>query len=119
VTIRTRTSVSLAIGAALIGGMAAPAFAMTDLAQGYALAASAQTPPPTTTEAQATTEAAQTTDADAKQKAEGKCGEGKCGSDHKAPPANADDAKAANNAAGAAKTHAEGKCGEGKCGGKH
>ena len=35
----------LAAGAALLGGMAAPAFAMTDLAQGYALGASAQTPP--------------------------------------------------------------------------
>ncbi|MGH8053459.1 MAG: HvfA family oxazolone/thioamide-modified RiPP metallophore [Stenotrophomonas sp.] len=116
-TIRIRKPVSLAIGAALIGGMAAPAFAMTDLAQGYALGASAQTPP--TAETQAATDATQTTNADAKQKAEGKCGEGKCGSDHKHEPAKTDDAKAADTAAGAAKSHAEGKCGEGKCGGNH
>ena len=107
-----RKSTTLALGAALLGGMAAPAFAMTDLAQGYALGASAQTP--TTAEAQAATATTQATDAAAKQKTEGKCGEGKCGegkcgADKKA--------KAVKTGEGEAKKPGEGKCGEGKCGG--
>ncbi|KRG44115.1 hypothetical protein ARC78_06035 [Stenotrophomonas pictorum JCM 9942] len=111
-----RKSTSLALGAALLGSLgAAPAFAMTDLAQGYALGATAQTPP--TAGQQATAETAKTEDAKAKHTAEGKCGEGKCGA---SKDKNTDaDAKAADKAAGAAKAHAEGKCGEGKCGGSH
>ena len=113
-----RKSTSLALGAALLGSLtAAPAFAMTDLAQGYALGAAVQTPP--IAEKQATAETAQATDAHAKHKAEGKCGEGKCGEGKcgasKDKAAKADDAKAADSA----KSHAEGKCGEGKCGGSH
>lgn len=115
-----RKPTTLALGVALLGGMAAPAFAMTDLVQGYALGASAQIPP--TAGAQATTATAQSTDVASKQKAEGKCGEGKCGegkcgSDKDKPKA---DVKAESEvAAGADKSKAEGKCGEGKCGGKH
>lgn len=116
-----RKPASLALGAALLGGMAAPAFAMTDLAQGYALGASVQTPP--TAEAQATTATEQNADAAAKQKAEGKCGEGKCGegkcgADKDKPKTDATKAEG-EAAATADKAKAEGKCGEGKCGGKH
>ncbi|WP_303746903.1 HvfA family oxazolone/thioamide-modified RiPP metallophore [Stenotrophomonas pigmentata] len=111
-----RKPASLALGAALIGGMAAPAFAMTDLAQGYALGASVQTPP--TAEAQATTATEQNADAAAKQKAEGKCGEGKCGVDKDKPKTDATKTEG-EAAATADKAKAEGKCGEGKCGGKH
>lgn len=115
-----RKPVTLVLGAALLGGIAAPAFAITDLAQGYALGASAQTPP--TAEKQANTTQADGTAA--KHHAEGKCGEGKCGA-AKTDSANTDATKAAtdnastDNAAAADKAHAEGKCGEGKCGGKH
>lgn len=115
-----RKPVTLVLGAALLGGIAAPAFAITDLAQGYALGASAQTPP--TAEKQANT--TQADDTAAKHHAEGKCGEGKCGA-AKTDTANTDASKAAtdnastDNAAAADKAHAEGKCGEGKCGGKH
>lgn len=120
-----RKPVTLVLGAALLGGIAAPAFAITDLAQGYALGASAQTPP--TAEKQANTTQADGTAA--KHHAEGKCGEGKCGEGKcgaaKTDSANTDATKAAtdnastDNAAAADKAHAEGKCGEGKCGGKH
>ena len=115
-----RKPVTLVLGAALLGGIAAPAFAITDLAQGYALGASAQTPP--TAEKQANT--TQADDTAAKHHAEGKCGEGKCGA-AATDTANTDANKAAtdnastDNAAAADKAHAEGKCGEGKCGGKH
>lgn len=115
-----RKPVTLVLGAALLGGIAAPAFAITDLAQGYALGASAQTPP--TAEKQANT--TQADDTAAKHHAEGKCGEGKCGA-AKTDSASTDASKAAtdnastDNAAAADKAHAEGKCGEGKCGGKH
>lgn len=131
-----RKTTSLALGAALIGGLAsAPAFAINDLAQGYALGATVQTPP---TAEQATTGAAKSEDAHAKHSAEGKCGEGKCGaSGNKSADAKTHaegkcgegkcgaskdtsaDAKAADKAAGEIKAHAEGKCGEGKCGGNH
>lgn len=111
-----RKPTTLALGVALLGGMAAPAFAMTDLAQGYALGASAQTPP--TAEAQAATATDQAADTAAKHKAEGKCGEGKCGADK--DKARTDAAKAEGEAAASTdKAKAEGKCGEGKCGGKH
>ena len=118
-----RKPTTLALGVALLGGMAAPAFAMTDLAQGYALGASAQTPP--TAETQAATATDQAADAAAKQKAEGKCGEGKCGegkcgADKEKDKPTTDAAKAEGEAAASTdKAKAEGKCGEGKCGGKH
>ena len=108
---------SLLACAALAGGLGlagtASALSMTDLAQGYALAAQA------------------TPKADAKA-AEGKCGEGKCGAD-KAKPHTADKKTAEGQCgegkcgadktkakpAPAAKKTAEGKCGEGKCGAGH
>lgn len=110
--------VSLALSAALVGGLAlsASAFAMQPLAQGYLLSATA----------------------DAGEKAaEGKCGEGKCGiekadtdkdgkvSRAEFTTAHADkadkfDAMDANKDgfidAAEHKAHSEGKCGEGKCG---
>ncbi|QSX77284.1 HvfA family oxazolone/thioamide-modified RiPP metallophore [Agrilutibacter solisilvae] len=105
---------ALAVGAALVGGLAlsASAFAMTDLASGYMVAA-------------------------AHAGEEGKCGEGKCGMDkmdtnkdgkissaefgaaHKgdttkfaAHDGNSDGFISADEM----KAHQEGKCGEGKCG---
>jgi uncharacterized low-complexity protein len=108
---------SLLACAALAGGLGlagtASALSMTDLAQGYALAA----------------QAAPKADAKA---AEGKCGEGKCGADKAA--SHAADKKPAEGKCGegkcgadkskakpapAAKKAAEGKCGEGKCGAGH
>jgi uncharacterized low-complexity protein len=110
--------VSLALSAALVGGLAlsASAFAMQPLAQGYLLSATA----------------------DAGEKAaEGKCGEGKCGMEKvdtdkdgkvsraeftaaHADKADKFDSIDANKDgfidAAEHKTHAEGKCGEGKCG---
>lgn len=110
--------VSLALSAALVGGLAlsASAFAMQPLAQGYLLSATA----------------------DAGEKAaEGKCGEGKCGmekvdtdKDGKVSRAEFTAAHADKAAkfdgidtnkdgfidAAEHKAHAEGKCGEGKCG---
>lgn len=108
---------SLLACAALAGGLGlagtASALSMTDLAQGYALAA----------------QAAPKADAKA---AEGKCGEGKCGADKAAGHA-ADkkpaEGKCGEGKCGADKTKpkpapaagkaAEGKCGEGKCGAGH
>jgi uncharacterized low-complexity protein len=78
------TSAALAASIGLAGS--ASALSMTDLAQGYALAA--QAAPKTGDKA-----------------AEGKCGEGKCGGD-----------PAKTEAKAAAKAPAEGKCGEGTCG---
>lgn len=75
-----RKPLTLVLGAALLGGMAAPAFAITDLAQGYALGAGTTTPP--TAEKQATSTSSQSGGDAAKQHAEGKCGEGKCGGNH-------------------------------------
>jgi uncharacterized low-complexity protein len=110
--------VSLALSAALVGGLAlsASAFAMQPLAQGYLLSATA----------------------DAGEKAaEGKCGEGKCGmekvdtdKDGKVSRAEFTAAHADKAAkfdgmdtnkdgfidAAEHKAHSEGKCGEGKCG---
>lgn len=64
---------ALAVGAALVGGMAlsASAFAMTDLASGYMVAASHAAG-----EAKCGADKKPTGD---KAKMEGKCGEGKCG----------------------------------------
>lgn len=110
--------VSLALSAALVGGLAlsASAFAMQPLAQGYLLSATA----------------------DAGEKAaEGKCGEGKCGMEKvdtdkdgkvsraeftaaHADKADKFDSMDANKDgfidAAEHKAHSEGKCGEGKCG---
>jgi len=110
--------VSLALSAALVGGLAlsASAFAMQPLAQGYLLSATA----------------------DAGEKAaEGKCGEGKCGMEKvdtdkdgkvsraefttaHADKADKFDAIDTNKDgfidAAEHKAHSEGKCGEGKCG---
>ena len=110
--------VSLALSAALVGGLAlsASAFAMQPLAQGYLLSATA----------------------DAGEKAaEGKCGEGKCGMEKvdtdkdgkvsraefttaHADKADKFDTMDANKDgfidAAEHKAHSEGKCGEGKCG---
>jgi uncharacterized low-complexity protein len=114
---------ALAVGAALVGGIAlsTSAFAVTDLSSGYMLAAS-----------QSPGEAG-------KKAAEGKCGEGKCGievmdtdKDGKVSSAefaakhDGDTTKfAAHDAnkdgfitADEVKAHKEGKCGEGKCGGE-
>jgi len=82
---------ALAVGAALVGGMAmsASAFAMTDLASGYMVSASHA------------------------------AGEAKCGADKKAAEAKCGADKAAGEAkCGADKKAAEGKCGEGNCGAK-
>ncbi|MDH5821521.1 hypothetical protein QFW77_00735 [Luteimonas sp. RD2P54] len=106
-----RKPVSLAVGAALIGGLGlcAPTFAMDDLAQGYLVSA------------QETGEAAQAAEAEASadKAAEGNCGadaekaaEGSCGG-HADAAAEADDAATDTGD----KAEAEGKCGEGKCGG--
>jgi uncharacterized low-complexity protein len=110
--------VSLALSAALVGGLAlsASAFAMQPLAQGYLLSATA----------------------DAGEKAaEGKCGEGKCGMEKvdtdkdgkvsraEFTSAHADKADKFDGIdtnkdgfidAAEHKAHSEGKCGEGKCG---
>jgi len=88
--------VALVIGAALITSLAtagaahASSFAVNALGTGYMLAAG-------------------DTVGDEKAK-EGKCGEGKCGTDKKA------EGKCGEGKCGADKT-TEGKCGEGKCGG--
>jgi uncharacterized low-complexity protein len=110
--------VSLALSAALVGGLAlsASAFAMQPLAQGYLLSATA----------------------DAGEKAaEGKCGEGKCGMEKVDPDKDGKVSRAEFTSAHADKAdkfdgidtnkdgfidaaehkaHSEGKCGEGKCG---
>lgn len=110
--------VSLALSAALVGGLAlsASAFAMQPLAQGYLLSATA----------------------DAGEKAaEGKCGEGKCGMEKVDTDKDGKVSRAEFTAAHADKAgkfdgmdtnkdgfidaaehkaHSEGKCGEGKCG---
>jgi uncharacterized low-complexity protein len=116
-SIHTRKSVSIVLGAALLGAASAPAFAMTELANGYALDAASppeQQGPP----------ARKADDAKAKQGAEGKCGEGKCGSKHATNDTDTDTDDAAKVEDGEkqvqqSKDHAEGKCGEGKCGGSH
>jgi len=123
-TVSTRKTASLAaLGLGLAGSslLAPPALAMTDLVQGYALAASAPptshpTPPPT----DATGHAQAQSDAQARQ-AEGSCGanhkhdEAKAGSDAGVPAAKATASDQA--ATGHADKGMEGKCGEGKCGG--
>lgn len=111
--------VSLALSAALVGGLAlsASAFAMQPLAQGYLLSATA--------------------DAGGEKAAEGKCGEGKCGMEKVDTDKDGKVSRAEFTAAHADKAdkfdgidtnkdgfidaaehkaHAEGKCGEGKCG---
>ena len=111
--------VSLALSAALVGGLAlsASAFAMQPLAQGYLLSATA--------------------DAGGEKAAEGKCGEGQCGMEKvdtdkdgkvsraEFTSAHADKADKFDGIdtnkdgfidAAEHKAHSEGKCGEGKCG---
>ena len=115
-TLSTRHA-SLLACAALAGGLGlagtASALSMTDLAQGYALAAQAAPKADSKSaegqcgEGKCGADKATSHAAD-KKPAEGKCGEGKCGADKtKAKPAPA------------AKKGAEGKCGEGKCGAGH
>lgn len=115
-TLSTRHA-SLLACAALAGGLGlagtASALSMTDLAQGYALAAQAAPKADSKTaegkcgEGKCGADKATSHAAD-KKPVEGKCGEGKCGADKtKAKPAPA------------AKKTAEGKCGEGKCGAGH
>ena len=89
---QTNKPIALAVGAALVGGMAlsASAFAMTDLASGYMVTAS--------------------------QAAGEKKAEGSCGADKKAAEAKCGADKKAEGGCGGHKTGAEGKCGEGKCG---
>jgi uncharacterized low-complexity protein len=91
--------VALAIGAAMASSMAfasvaqAAPFATTDLAQGYA---------------QFMGEGS----CGGEKGKEGKCGEGKCGTDKKDA-----EGKCGEGKCGGDKKDAEGKCGEGKCGG--
>ncbi len=88
--------VALAIGAAIAGSMAvagaaqAGTFSATDLGQGYVQLASSH----------------------GDKGEEGKCGEGKCGGDHKG-----EEGKCGEGKCGSDKKGEEGKCGEGKCGG--
>jgi uncharacterized low-complexity protein len=96
---KTHTRVGLLTCAALAGSLGvsatASALTMTELVQGYALAA--QAAPKAVGKA-----------------AEGKCGEGKCGADKpKTTPKPAAAPQAGD------KKGAEGKCGEGKCGARH
>ena len=72
---KTNKPLALAVGAALVGGIAfsASAFAMTDLAGGYMVGAS------TAGEAKAATDKKADGSCGAHKTAEGKCGEGKCG----------------------------------------
>ncbi len=95
-----------ALGAALLGA-ASPALAMTELAQGYALAAQAQPPASSTASDKTTAEATPAaTDAQhASSKPVAKSG-------HQQPKAPAKPAADPH-----AKQMAEGKCGEGGCGG--
>jgi uncharacterized low-complexity protein len=110
----TVTRTSALLGATLASGalLSSPAFAMTDLAQGYALAASAPpvtgkatVPPPA--EATATTE---------KQAAEHQHAEGKCGASTPAAEPKPADKADTKDAGTATDKGMEGKCGEGKCG---
>lgn len=112
-TSRFRGTPSIVLGATLAGSvlLANPAFAMTELAQGYALAATApptagRIPPP----------AEPTPPVDKQAAADERHAEGKCGADaaaeHKADAGKAEAAKDST----AADKGMEGKCGEGKCG---
>lgn len=95
-TKQTNKPLALAVGAALVGGIAlsGSAFAMTDLSSGYMLSAS-----------------------QAGSGAEQKAAEASCGANKKAAEAKCGaDTKAAEAKCGADKKTAEGKCGEGKCG---
>jgi len=115
-TSSARKSASHALlGATLAGSVAltAPAFAMTELGQGYALVASA---PPTAGKIPPPAEPAPPVDKQAAN-ADARHAEGKCGADAAAgqPPAPTDKADA-KDAGTAADKGMEGKCGEGKCG---
>jgi uncharacterized low-complexity protein len=133
---------ALAIGAALVGGVAfsASAFAMTDLASGYMVSgAEAKTGTDKKAEGSCGSKMAAEASCGADKKtAEGKCGEGKCGMDKmdsdkdgrisSAEFAAVHDGDASKFgmhdtnkdgfiSAEELKAHMEGKCGEGKCGG--
>ncbi len=98
--IKTKTTLSIALGSVFVAAMAASSiasaaqspFAMTSLDKGYMVVAQA--------------DMAKDAKPAAKAK-DGKCGEGKCGGDK----AKMKDAKPADAKA------KDGKCGEGKCGG--
>jgi len=107
----TKKPIAIALGAAFVTSLAsAPIanaaenpFAMSELAGGYMVAGSHM-------------------EGGDKGKAEGKCGEGKCGGEKtEAAAEGADKAKAEGKCGegkcGGEKKEAEGKCGEGKCGG--
>jgi uncharacterized low-complexity protein len=137
---QNKKPVALALGTALVGGLAlsGSAFAMQPLAQGYMLsAASASVDGKAAEGSCGADKAAEGSCGGDKAKAEGKCGEGKCGMDKmdtdkdgrisKAEFAAAHDGKDAQFAAhdpngdgfisaDEMKAHMEGKCGEGKCG---
>ncbi len=107
--IKTKTTLSIALGSIFVASMAASSiasaaqspFAMTSLDKGYMVVAQADM-------AKDAKPAAKAKDAKPAAKAkDGKCGEGKCGGDK----AKMTDAKPADAKA------KDGKCGEGKCGG--
>ena len=110
----TRKPLAIAMGAAFVTSLAtAPIanaaenpFAMSELSSGYMVADSHMA-------------------GGDKDKAEGKCGEGKCGGDKAKAEGKCgegkcggDKAKAEGTCGGEKKMDKEGKCGEGKCGGE-
>ena len=119
-----KTALAAALGLAGSNLLATPALAMTDLVQGYALAANA---PPTAQPAPTPPPTEPTAHAEGKCGAEHKQAEGSCGAHHGHDGDKADNqanapATSAANASGQATTGdadkgMEGKCGEGKCGG--
>lgn len=125
-TVSTRRTATLA-ALGLAGGtlLSPPALAMTDLVQGYALAASAPptaqspTPPPTdaTGHAQAQSNAGNP-QAEGSRGAHHKHDDAKTGS-AATPPATKAATGNGQAATGQADKGMEGKCGEGKCGGSH
>ncbi len=116
---RHKTTTLAGLGAALLGGslLSSPAFAMTELSQGYALGAAtpqdASVPPPPAAQQDQEKQQRQ----DAQDAAEPhKHAEGKCGGEAGKTDKSAQD-KHETHGAEADKTMGEGKCGEGKCGG--
>ena len=104
----TKKPLAIALGAAFVTSLASASianaaenpFAMSELAGGYMVAGSHM-------------------EGGDKGKAEGKCGEGKCGGakTEGAEKATAE-GKCGEGKCGGEKKEAEGKCGEGKCGGE-
>jgi uncharacterized low-complexity protein len=98
--------VSLAVGAAFVGGLAlgnaafaADGLQATDLAQGYMLVDDTKKP-------------------EEGKCGEGKCGEGKCGGEKAKEEGKCGEGKCGEGKCGGEKAKEEGKCGEGKCGGE-